>query len=267
MAMLLSSGGPPPPPEALGPDIALSMRQSLGVLRELPVAELVSESPHPLGLNSVIALCALAGSDVQEVSDLSIAWLVYLGLQHKLVKVLSVCKHERLTFELLWLISNIACKDTAIASVLVDAGAVKVLVQRMDSDSISILEQCMWGVGNLLGDSDECCAMFLRMGIVDKFRRVFDRFWDRFSITQRDTLLWAVANAARDSLRGTDLTPVLEFVMYILPSVVLRPQAEVRRRAQLARVDPHVTVYYRASTHTLLTPPPLPRCRARRCPT
>ena len=56
-------------------------------------------------------------------------------------------------FEAAWCLTNLASGNNDHVQVLLEKGAVNVLVQLLSSQHIEVVEQAIWGLGNIAGDS------------------------------------------------------------------------------------------------------------------
>jgi hypothetical protein len=54
-----------------------------------------------------------------------------------------------------WALTNIAGGDRSSTQAACDAGAVPLFVRYLTSGNLELVEQCIWGLGNISGDSPD----------------------------------------------------------------------------------------------------------------
>lgn len=69
------------------------------------------------------------------------------------VRLVECVEHPVLQFEAAWALTNVA--STALTHAVVEAGALPALVRMMRSPHADVREQCMWCLGNIVGDGPQ----------------------------------------------------------------------------------------------------------------
>ena len=65
-------------------------------------------------------------------------------------------EEPHLQVEATWCITNMASGTTEQTSSLVEKGVIPILVAQLKTQNVTLIEQAIWGVGNIAGD----CAVF-----------------------------------------------------------------------------------------------------------
>ena len=89
--------------------------------------------------------------------------ILRLGALAMFIQFLSA-SDEKLVFEALWCITNIASGTTEQAKAVAHAGALPLLARLCSSQNLDIREQAIWAVGNLAGDCVELRDFVLASG-------------------------------------------------------------------------------------------------------
>eukprot|EP00475_Leptophrys_vorax_P041088 TRINITY_DN771_c0_g1_i1.p1 TRINITY_DN771_c0_g1~~TRINITY_DN771_c0_g1_i1.p1 ORF type:complete len:597 (+),score=142.36 TRINITY_DN771_c0_g1_i1:101-1891(+) len=81
------------------------------------------------------------------------------------IKLLRHCKDNSLKFEVTWVLTNICSGTSQNVAEVVNAGAVPFLVEALYDQSLALddifIEQAIWALGNICGDSAAFCDMIL----------------------------------------------------------------------------------------------------------
>lgn len=100
-------------------------------------------------LQAVQAARKLLSSDKNPPIDLLIA----SGILPILVQCLECHEHPALQFESAWALTNIASGTSAQTNQVVQAGAVPLFLQLLQSPQQNVCEQAVWALGNIIGKS------------------------------------------------------------------------------------------------------------------
>ncbi|ORZ17058.1 armadillo-type protein [Absidia repens] len=92
---------------------------------------------------------------IQQVIDADIVLKVVEALEST---------HELLQYESLWIIINVASGSSTQTEVVIQAGAIPVLVKILSSDTIKVKELAAWALGNIAGNDPESRDCVLEHG-------------------------------------------------------------------------------------------------------
>ena len=116
----------------------------------------------------------------------------------------------RLQFEVLWCLTNIASGKTSHVQALVDKKAIPVFIKFLASPHKNIVEQSIWALGNVAGESSQFKSLILKEKAIKALGSIF-------KISVADSMLarnwaWCITNL----LRGKPM-PTFEDMFYLLP--------------------------------------------------
>ena len=70
--------------------------------------------------------------------------------------------------------TNVASGNSEHVSVLLEKGTINVLVELLNSPHIEVVEQAIWGLGNIAGDSSKVRDMVIAAGAVNPIANILD---------------------------------------------------------------------------------------------
>jgi len=103
-------------------------------------------------------------------------------------------------FECAWVLTNIASGESSAVEQLVDFGVIPALVSRLETDQSNIVEQCVWALGNISGDSVQYRDLCLRSGIANELSKAFERLRSpssEFPVSLLRIITWVMSNIVR----------------------------------------------------------------------
>eukprot|EP00039_Didymoeca_costata_P019461 m.337620 g.337620 ORF g.337620 m.337620 type:complete len:527 (-) comp18185_c0_seq1:183-1763(-) len=142
---------------------------------------------------------------IQEVID--------AGLVPYFVQFLGAQGHEKLQFEAAWTLTNIASGASHQTRAVVEAGAVPYFIQLLGSTNDEIVDQSIWALGNIAGDSPSFRDGVLASGILPPLSSLLQR--NDIKLGMRRNATWTMSNLCR----GKDPQPQLETVRGCIPIV------------------------------------------------
>jgi len=127
--------------------------------------------------------------------------VIETGMVPSLVQLMSAVDWPEMQLEATWALSNIASGTTEQTAVVVQDGALPVLVHSLQSFHEDVCEQAVWALGNIAGDSVRFRDLVLQSGALDSIVELL-LYTPNSSIVR--TAAWALSNLCR----GKPLVPL-----------------------------------------------------------
>ena len=124
---------------------------------------------------------------------------------------------ERIQFEAIWCMTNIASSESQYVLKLVDCGAIKTLIKLLDVEvSITVKEQAIWCLGNIAGDSHLFRDSIVNEGAIDKISVILSQAPPETSLVRNAS--WTLANFGKGKpmIKIKDFTPAIFTLTKIL---------------------------------------------------
>ncbi|WZZ63079.1 hypothetical protein YC2023_063186 [Brassica napus] len=99
-----------------------------------------------------------------EMFNVHVEEVIQAGLVPRFVEFLTWDDFPQLQFEAAWALTNIASGTSENTEVVIDHGAVAILVRLLSSPYDGVREQVVWALGNISGDSPRCRDIVLGHG-------------------------------------------------------------------------------------------------------
>uniref|UniRef100_M4FE95 Importin subunit alpha n=1 Tax=Brassica campestris TaxID=3711 RepID=M4FE95_BRACM len=99
-----------------------------------------------------------------EMFNVHVEEVIQAGLVPRFVEFLTWDDFPQLQFEAAWALTNIASGTSENTEVVIDHGAVAILVRLLSSPYDGVREQVVWALGNISGDSPRCRNIVLGHG-------------------------------------------------------------------------------------------------------
>ena len=156
-------------------------------------------------------VCTIARGPRDQLFDVVIA----TGVVPELVAFLRYDSEPALQYQAAWVLTNIASGTSDHTRTVIDADAVPILIQLLNSPSDNVREQAVWALGNIAGDSPECRDLVLHAGaLAPLLSQLSQLSADSTKLPMLRNATWTLASFCRGKPQ-----PVLELVKPALPTL------------------------------------------------
>jgi len=138
--------------------------------------------------------------------------LIDAGVLPILVECLKCDDNPPLQFEAAWALTNIASGSSEQTQAVVQAGAVGLFTQLLQSKHQNVCEQVVWALGNIIGDGPILRDLAIKHGVVPLLLKFVD---PNVPLTFLRNVTWVVVNLCRNK----DPPPPMETTQQLLPAL------------------------------------------------
>jgi hypothetical protein len=140
----------------------------------------------------------MAHSFLKTVRPRPIDLFVTHGIVPKLVEYLRMDSHPEMQYIACWVLTTVAFGNHEQTSAVVQAGAVDVLLQLLDSPVPRIVDQAIWCIGNISGDGPEMQKHLLSKGLVPKLVEMAESK-RKLPAEHLSNIVWTLANMCENA--------------------------------------------------------------------
>lgn len=134
--------------------------------------------------------------------------VIECGVVPYFVEFLKRADLPQLQFEAAWALTNIALGARANVDTVVDAGAIPIFVDLLESPAEDVREQAVWALRNIAGDGPDCRDLVLQSGVLAPLLRLLNDNTTKVTMLRNAT--WALSNLCRCKNPPPDFAVVSE---------------------------------------------------------
>eukprot|EP01134_Creolimax_fragrantissima_P003859 CFRG3859T1 len=148
--------------------------------------------------------------------------VVAIGIISDLITFMKMDIHPSLQFEAAWCLTNLASGTDPHTQLVIEAGGVEAFAHLLSVHDLQTVEQAVWGIGNVAGNSAECRDLVLRSGCLKPILQILQTT-RRVSLLRNAT--WTLSNICRGK-PAVDMS-LVEQALPIFKQLVYREDREV----------------------------------------
>eukprot|EP01065_Artemidia_motanka_P042291 TRINITY_DN563_c0_g5_i1.p1 TRINITY_DN563_c0_g5~~TRINITY_DN563_c0_g5_i1.p1 ORF type:complete len:555 (+),score=65.96 TRINITY_DN563_c0_g5_i1:64-1728(+) len=156
---------------------------------------LLLDMKNPQHVPTVTASMRNVRKTLSRERDPPVAQIIESGVVPVLVEAIRQGADKGLQFEAAWCLTNICSGESDHCMHVVDAGAVPRFVMQLQCGHVDIVEQAVWALSNIAGDSVHLRDVVLRAGAMGHVVEAVEQHSGRLSLLRN--AMWSVSNLVR----------------------------------------------------------------------
>lgn len=129
-----------------------------------------------------------------------------LGVLPYLIELVKQDQHPQLKVQATWCITNLATGTSAQTQKLVDKGVIPLFIQLLSKADLDLVEQAVWGLGNIAGDGVEFRDIVIINNTMALYVNLFEQV-KQINEKIKEQIIWAASNLCRGK-PGPDIEKV-----------------------------------------------------------
>lgn len=129
--------------------------------------------------------------------DTPIQAVIDTNIASELIRIVKEKEEEYLRIEATWCLTNLATGTNLQVQSLIDKGIIPLYVLILAEDNINLIEQAIWGIGNIAGDCIEFRDELLENKCMYFFAHLYEKIKKSAKRSFIKQLVWAASNLSR----------------------------------------------------------------------
>jgi len=120
--------------------------------------------------------------------------IIDAGVVPRLIQLISPLSPKKVQFEAAWCLTNICSGTTQQTRYVIEKGALAAFLSLLRSDDLEVVEQSVWGLGNIAGDNAQFRDLILQQNGAEELVKVLSK---ATSLSLKRNGAWALSNLCR----------------------------------------------------------------------
>jgi len=155
---------------------------------------------------ALLTLLKIITRSVSVLEDLHIDLIVRLGFIPKLIDMLNI-NDNNVRNEIALIVINLTACESNCVELIKNLNGHKKLIELIDSSNISLVERCLWALGNIAGDKNTLRELLLSTELPIKISILLSK---DIPLSLRRIACWVASHLCQGSLQYTKVLPMLQ---------------------------------------------------------